>query len=249
VSFAFMPFYTGDYSRDTPHLSMSEHGAYFKLLMFCWDQKGPAPLDERKLMGICNARSTDEIEAMRRVLVEFFIRMDDGYYNKRMAEEVARADKISANNSAAGKKSAEIRSKVREATRVERALNDRQTTVGTLTPTLTLTTTTTTKKEKTTRAPRASSAPDAPAGVSLQVWNDFQALRRAIRAPITGTVISGIQREAEKASMSLESALRVCCERGWRGFKAAWVEKDRPVEDAALEAIRMMEERDRRAQG
>jgi len=201
-------------------------------------------------MGICNARSTDEIEAMRRVLVEFFIRMDDGYYNKRMAEEVARADKISANNSAAGKKSAEIRSMVRVSTRVERALNERQTPVGTLTPTLTPTTTTKKEKEKTTRAPRASSALAAPAGVSVEVWQDFLAIRATAKAPLTATAIAGIEREAKAAGMALEAALRVCCERGWRGFKAAWVERDKPAEDVALEAIRMIEEREaKRAQG
>lgn len=100
-----MPLYTGDYLRDTLHLSCSEHGIYLKLLMHCWDQKGPAPLDEHKLMGIVNARSGDEIEAMRRVLGEFFVCMDDGYYNQRMQREIERRGNISGNPSAAGKKS------------------------------------------------------------------------------------------------------------------------------------------------
>lgn len=30
-------------------------------------------------------------------------------------------------------------------------------------------------------------------------------------------------REAEKAGLTLEGALRICCERGWRGFKAEWI--------------------------
>jgi uncharacterized protein YdaU (DUF1376 family) len=97
-----MPVYTGDYLRDTQHLSCSEHGIFLKLLMYCWDQKGPAPIDERRLCGIVNARSGDEIEAMRRVLAEFFIRMEDGYYNKRMQTEVERASSISIARSAAG---------------------------------------------------------------------------------------------------------------------------------------------------
>jgi uncharacterized protein YdaU (DUF1376 family) len=109
MSFAFLPLYTGDYLRDTQHLSCSEHGIFLKLLMHCWDQRGPAPLDERKLSGIVNARSTDEIEAMRRVLGEFFIRMDDGHYNKRMAEEVAKAEGLSQVFREAGLKSANVR--------------------------------------------------------------------------------------------------------------------------------------------
>ena len=109
MSFAFLPLYTGDYLRDTQHLSCSEHGIFLKLLMHCWDQRGPAPLDERKLCGIVNARSTDEIEAMRRVLSEFFIRMDDGHYNKRMTEEVAKAEGLSQVFREAGLKSANVR--------------------------------------------------------------------------------------------------------------------------------------------
>ena len=103
MSFAYLPLYTGDYLRDTQHLSCSEHGIYLKLLMHCWDQKAPAPLDERKLLGIVNARSSDEIEAMRRVLGEFFVRMEDGHYNARMQAEIERCDAISGARSQAGK--------------------------------------------------------------------------------------------------------------------------------------------------
>lgn len=111
MSFAYLPLFTGDYLRDTQHLSMSEHGAYLKLLMHCWDQKGPAPLDERKLMGICNARSTDEIEAMRRVLTEFFVRLEDGWYNDRMQREIEKSEVLSRARSDAGRKGYEAKAK------------------------------------------------------------------------------------------------------------------------------------------
>ena len=61
------------------------------------------------------------------------------------------------------------------------------------------------------------------AGVSAQVVADFKAIRKAKKAAITVTAVEGIQREAEKAGMTLEAALAMCCERGWQGFKAAWV--------------------------
>ena len=99
-----MPLYTGDYLRDTRGLSMSEHGAYLLLLTFSWDSKGPVPLDERECAGICNARSGDELEAVRRVLNRFFVRMDDGWYNPRMQKEVERAEAISRARSVAGRK-------------------------------------------------------------------------------------------------------------------------------------------------
>lgn len=64
---------------------------------------------------------------------------------------------------------------------------------------------------------------DAPDGVSAEVWSDWLALRKAKGAEVTPTAMAGIRSEADKAGMSLEEALRTCCERGWRGFKAEWV--------------------------
>lgn len=63
----------------------------------------------------------------------------------------------------------------------------------------------------------------APEGVSIQVWQDFQKHRKNLKAQITQTAIEGIKREAEKAGWPIEDALKECCARGWRGFKADWV--------------------------
>lgn len=68
-----------------------------------------------------------------------------------------------------------------------------------------------------------------PDGVSESVWKDFLQIRKAKRAPMTDTALAGIQREAEKAGLSLQKALEVCCERGWQGFKADWVAGDKSV--------------------
>lgn len=72
-----------------------------------------------------------------------------------------------------------------------------------------------------------------PEGVSEQVWTDFCALRNKRRAPITETALKGIQREADKAGITLEAALSTCCERGWQGFKASWYEKDKTEQNVA----------------
>lgn len=111
MSFAYLPWYTGDYLRDTRHLSTTEHGAYLMLLAYCWDQKGPAPLEERKLSGITNARSDDEMGALRRVLSEFFERTEDGWINPRMQAEIERSEQLSKARSAAGSKGYKARAK------------------------------------------------------------------------------------------------------------------------------------------
>lgn len=68
-----------------------------------------------------------------------------------------------------------------------------------------------------------SKQPELFAGVPAQIVADFKALRTKLRAPITQTAMAGIEREAAKAGVSVSDALRLCCERGWRGFKAEWV--------------------------
>lgn len=70
-----------------------------------------------------------------------------------------------------------------------------------------------------------------PEEVPEQVWEDFIAVRKAKRAPITQTALAGIRREAEKVGMTLAEALGECCERTWQTFRASWWMKDqaRPV--------------------
>jgi hypothetical protein len=55
------------------------------------------------------------------------------------------------------------------------------------------------------------------------VWQDFVKHRKSIKAPLTGTAVKGIEREAKKAGISLTDAIQEICARGWRGFKAEWV--------------------------
>jgi hypothetical protein len=74
------------------------------------------------------------------------------------------------------------------------------------------------EKEKETKA-------KAPEGVSPEVWDSFVKQRKASRAVITTTVIKSIQKEADKAGWTLEQALAECAARGWRGFKASWVQE------------------------
>lgn len=136
MSFAFLPMYTGDYFRDTRHLSPLRHGVYLQLLFYCWDQRGPLPLDEQECAGIANCRSQDDVEALRYILNRFFIKMDDGWYNKRMQREIERANAISLKRKSAGAKGYQAKAKHLPSKRVASA------------STLTTTTTTTTIKEE-----------------------------------------------------------------------------------------------------
>jgi hypothetical protein len=89
-------------------------------------------------------------------------------------------------------------------------------------------------KQNTTPSSSSSSSSskviNTPDGVSINIWNDFLLHRKSKKAPITETVIKGLEREAKKACISLEQAITITIERNWIGFKAEWAKdiKEQP---------------------
>lgn len=59
--------------------------------------------------------------------------------------------------------------------------------------------------------------------VDEQIAIEFLELRKQKKARLTPIALAGIQREADKAGISLNDALRTCIERGWQGFNADWI--------------------------
>ena len=80
------------------------------------------------------------------------------------------------------------------------------------------------KEQKTSRAPRFDAqAHLVSIGVDASIASDWLQSRKTLKAAVTLTAIDGISREAAKARIALSDALALCCQRGWRGFKAEWV--------------------------
>jgi uncharacterized protein YdaU (DUF1376 family) len=138
------------------------------------------------------------VEVVEVILDEFFTFEDEdgAWHNKRIDEEIAKYHDRLTQASKAGKASAEAR------------FNKRSTSVQP------------TKNQE----PITNNQIYTPEGVSDSVFKDFKKLRDKQKAPITETAIKGLQREAVKANMTLEQVMQMCCERGWRGFKAEWAE-------------------------
>lgn len=63
-----------------------------------------------------------------------------------------------------------------------------------------------------------------PEGVTPETWSDFLALRKAKRATVSQSIVTGIAKKAASIGWSLQDALAVMCERGWQGFDPEWVE-------------------------
>lgn len=65
-------------------------------------------------------------------------------------------------------------------------------------------------------------------GISRATAEEFLALRRKKRAPLTPRAWDGIASEVEKAGWTPEQAISKCLARGWQGFEAEWVKNERP---------------------
>lgn len=197
----------GDYAKDTRHLSMSEHGAYCLLLDYYYSTEKPIPDD--RCERIANAYADFEREAVRAVLGEFFVKTEAGWVSRKADEVIAEASV----KSLKAKESAEARWNKHESERNANASK-------------------THSKGNASHKPLAikeqKATPDGELfdGIPEQVVHDFKQLRQKLRAPITTTAMAGIRREAGKAGLTLTAALTMCCERGWRGFKAEWVTGD-----------------------
>ena len=73
-----------------------------------------------------------------------------------------------------------------------------------------------TEKKKNTTRINALDIPDA-------LFSDFMSVRKAKRSgPLTKTAAKAIQREADKAGLSLVEAVTICCEKSWTTFDSSW---------------------------
>jgi hypothetical protein len=140
------------------------------------------------------------------VLREYFERTDEGWIHHRANKEIAKVGEKS-EKAAASAKARWNKPKDANALQTQSEGNATHNTLPNTQDTL---------PKKNTVAP--------PFGVTDSVWQDWLKLRKAKKAAVTQTAIDGIQREADKAGISLQTVLEMCCERGWTGFKAEWLQ-------------------------
>ena len=200
----FYSFNIGDYASHTRHLTPMEDLAYRRLLDIYYLHE--QPLNERSTT-VARAINMREHEAeVVSVLEEFFELIEGtGWVNRRADEEIAKYHNRLEAASRAGKASAERRSNARSTTVQP---NKKQETINIK------------QETKINTRDKPMSCPD---GVNPEVWDGFTKVRKAKKAPVTATAIAGIEREARKAGVSLQTALETCCARGWTGFKADWL--------------------------
>lgn len=80
----------GDYAKDTGHLSLLEHGVYTLLLDRYYATECGIPEDQAHRLA--RARTAEERAAVDAVLADFFILTDSVWVNRRVAEELEKAN-------------------------------------------------------------------------------------------------------------------------------------------------------------
>ena len=197
----YFQFNIGDYKSHTTHLDLLEDLAYRRLLDLYYLHERPLNSGVASVARQINMREHEN--KIQTILEEFFQLTEEGWVNVRADREIQHYHGKIEQASRAGKASA------------QRRINGRSTDVQPNNKQEPITIKQETKKKATEVA--------TPEGVSEFVWNDFKAVRKANKAPITQTAMSMIQNEANKIGWTLEQALSECSARGWRGFKADWV--------------------------
>lgn len=206
----YFQFEIKEWVSNTAHLTHNEESAYLRLICYYYDSERPLPHDDLAMI-FRKCRVNEDLG--KSLMLEFF-RMDGNlgaWVHDRCDREIAKYHAKHEQASRAGKASAESR------------LNSRSTPVQPINNQESSIINQESKNQK-----RKTTSVVMPDGISESVWHDFMTLRKTKKATLTATALKGIEREAAKANISLEQALRHCCERGWAGFKAEWIAQIQP---------------------
>lgn len=67
-------------------------------------------------------------------------------------------------------------------------------------------------------------------GADPSLVADWMAVRKTKKASNTKTAFDAFMREVNKAGYTIDQALRMCCEKNWKGFDSEWVKGIKPAE-------------------
>jgi len=207
----YYPFHLGDYATHAGHLDPVEDCAYRRLIDLYMLTEQPLPLDVELLAR--KIRMKDYATAVRDVLNEFFTQTDDAWTHSRCDREIEAFRRAFDNASKAGKASALSR----KATRVERPLNGCATTVQ---PTKTQEPRTKNQDPRKDKNKEGQSALLLPEWMPPEVWESWQAHRKAIRKPLTDAAAELTLRnlaEMFNAGHDPVAAIEVSIQNGWTG--------------------------------
>jgi uncharacterized protein YdaU (DUF1376 family) len=217
----YYSFHVSDYIHDTAHLSNYEDLAFRRLLDLYYTSEKPIPNQTHEVSR--RIRMSNQINAVQTVLEEFFMfdMENNCWFHKRCDETIAAYQAKAERNREVGKLGGRPKSNPdanQEETQVVSKHNPNQEPI------------TINHKPKRENATVVA----CPLDVRDQVWNDWVALRKSKKAPITETVVEGARKEAFKLNWPLDKFLVEWCTRGSQGLKAEWIVKPNPYDNVRL---------------
>lgn len=200
----------GDFIKDTSFLTNEEVGIYMKLIWLYYDTEKPLPNELKTLSLKVGARDKEFV--VHDILVNFFVLQENEWHHTRCDKEILEYAEYCAKQKANGLKGG--RPKVTQDKPNDNPLVTQDKPKKTLT---------------TNHKPLTNNHINTPSGVSESIFKDYLEVRKAKKAKWTETALKGLLREADKAKMTLEQVMQLCCERNWVGFKAEWASSQNPV--------------------
>jgi uncharacterized protein YdaU (DUF1376 family) len=200
----------GDFIKDTSFLTNEEVGIYLKLIWLYYDTEQPLENDLFTLSMKTNARKNEV--AVQGILNMYFELIDGKWHHTRCDKEITEYGEFCAKQKANGLKGGRPKATQEKPKENPTVIHDE--------PKQTLTT---------NHKPLTTNQINTPDGVSESVFKDYLEVRKTKKAKWSDTALKGLVKEAEKAGLSLQEAMELCCARGWVGFKADWVKDQQPA--------------------
>jgi uncharacterized protein YdaU (DUF1376 family) len=210
----------GDYAKKAGRLTMLQHGAYTLLIDSCYDREQFPTLEQA--IEWTWASTDAEVDAVKFVLSRFFKLNENGeYVQDRILQELFEYQAKSNTNK---------RIAIERETKRKENITNRERSVNEASP----------NQEPITNNHKPRTIKYIPQ-IPTELLNDYLKLRKAKKlGELTETAFKGIEREALKAGISAEQAIRTCCERGWGGFKAEWLNSSITTSDVKPEWLKDM---------
>jgi uncharacterized protein YdaU (DUF1376 family) len=201
----YYSFHVSDYIHDTAHLSNDEDLAYRRILDLYYTQEHPIPNKTQEVSR--RIRMASQADVVSAVLEEFFTfdKENDCWFHKRCDETIAAYQAKAERNRIVGKLGGRPKANPKETQMVSKSNPNHKPITNNHKP-----------------IKNTATVVATPVGVSQEVWDSFVAHRKSKKAQVTKMVIDGIQKEADKAGVTLEDALREIVVRNWQSFKAEW---------------------------
>lgn len=85
----YIKFHIGDYVRDCEELSLTQHGAYLRLMLWYYSTAKPIPNEPERIYRRVHAMSSEERHAVDYCLTEFFVLEGPVWRHKRIDQELS----------------------------------------------------------------------------------------------------------------------------------------------------------------